>query len=554
MGDYFACIADNLVTVEGNKLASPKDFKDHCSVLAIADHSLDSHYPFKFKKLKVTEVEKVLKKLNTNKATGWDFLPPKALKSGANGLAVPLTTLYNSCISHSHWPNEWKKGEWTPVYKKDDPMDKQNYRPITIQILLNKVFEQLLSAQITNSFNSRLSECLTAYRKRHSCETALIMLTEKWRQAIDNGESVGLLSTDMSKAFDCLYHPLLLAKLEAYGFAKESLDLMQSYFNDRYNRVRIGNITSSWKKVDRGCPQGSSFGPLLWNIFQNDMTYIIKSNKCMYADDHQFYETHKDIKVIESNLQQCATRATSWYDANFLKGNYKKYGRMMIGKNKEDKDMDINVDKTKVKPEKNITLFGINIDNKLSFTDHISNVCKKSSKKVGVIMRLRNLIPTRAKLQLYKAAILPHLTYCNIVWHFCKASEARKLERVQERALRAVYCDWNSPYKQLLSWANLPTLMNRRLQDIAITMYKVKNKLCPGYITDLFSLNNTTYNLRVKEFQLPRFNTITYGKHSLRYLGPLLWSKLDSDLRNSETIEDFKRRIRKADLEQLVTP
>ena len=92
----------------------------------------------------------------------------------------------------------------------------------------------------------------------------------------------------------------------------------------------------------------------------------------------------------------------------------------------------------------------------------------------------------------------------------------------------AVFCAWNTNYKQKLEWAKLPTLMNCRLQDIATIMYKVKFKLAPSYIQDLFSTNHIVYNLRVKEFAIPRFNSIHYGKHSLRYLGPVLWAKLPS--------------------------
>ena len=99
-------------------------------------------------------------------------------------------------------------------------------------------------------------------------------------------------------------------------------------------------------------------------------------------------------------------------------------------------------------------------------------------------MRLRNLIPTAAKLQLYKAAILPHLTYCHLTWHFCRASDTRKLERVQERRLRAVYKDKHSSYKQLLKRAALPTVLNRRLQDITIIMFKDKQGLYPQNICD----------------------------------------------------------------------
>ena len=141
-------------------------------------------------------------------------------------------------------------------------------------------------------------------------------------------------------------------------------------------------------------------------------------------------------------------------------------------------------------------------------------------------MRLRNLLPTGTRLQLFKAAILPYLTYCHLVWHFCRASDSRKLERVQERALRAFYCDRSSSYEKLLNMANLRTLRNRRLQYIEGLMYKVKNNICPKHIADHFQRTDTKYLLRNEEFVIPRLNTITHGKHSIRYFGPKLWNLL----------------------------
>ena len=148
------------------------------------------------------------------------------------------------------------------------------------------------------------------------------------------------------------------------------------------------------------------------------------------------------------------------------------------------------------------------------------NVCKKASKRIGVIRRLRNRIPTEAKLHLYKAAILPHLTYCHLVWHFCRASDTRRLERVQVRGLPAVFRDRLSSYQQLLEKANLPTLYNTRPQDIYILIYKVKHNLYPRTICNMFYTNSHTYSLRQRDFHLPRFNTVTYGKHSIPYLRP----------------------------------
>ena len=122
---------------------------------------------------------------------------------------------------------------------------------------------------------------------------------------------------------------------------------------------------------------------------------------------------------------------------------------------------------------------------------------------------------------------MPHLTYCHLVWHFCTASDSRKLERLQERALRLVYNTTTESYDALQERAKLTTLQNRRLQDILIFLFKVKNKLTTNQIANIFNINeeNTNgkrYNLRNADFVLPRYKTVTYGRHSLRFLGPQL--------------------------------
>ena len=128
------------------------------------------------------------------------------------------------------------------------------------------------------------------------------------------------------------------------------------------------------------------------------------------------------------------------------------------------------------------------------------------------------------------------------------------MERLQERALRAVYCDARSSYEELLRKAKLPTLLCRRLQDIAIIMYKARYNIRPPYIKDLFILDKSRYGLRNSgDFFIPRYKTTAYGKHSLRYMGPVIWSKLSKDVKNAESIYSFKKKIRKVDLEHIIT-
>ena len=172
------------------------------------------------------------------------------------------------------------------LLKKDDAQAINNCRPITVLPCVDKVFEQLLRKKISDKFESQLPDCQSAYRKYRSCETTLVGLVEDWKKSKGEDMSVGILSTDMSKAFDLVHQPLLLSKLKSYGFNDSFVYMLNSYLSDRYNRVRLGSsVTSGWKSVVRGCPQGSSLGPLIWNIFQNDLN--IDANIWMYADHHQ---------------------------------------------------------------------------------------------------------------------------------------------------------------------------------------------------------------------------------------------------------------------------
>ena len=208
---------------------------------------------------------------------------------------------------------------------------------------------------------------------------------------------------------------------------------------------------------------------------------------------------------------------------------------MLLGrknKNEDSPSISVKIDEQVIKSSPDMKLLGVTLDDELSFSAHISDICKKASKKVGVLVRLRNMIPREAKLQLYKSAILPNLT-----------SDAQKLERVQERALRAIYNDRNATYEELLKKGRLSSLKNRRLQDILILMYKVKNSLAPEHVCNMFFQQDRHYNLR-SDFPVPRYKTVKYGKHSIRYLGPHIWGKISQELRSKTSLQAFRKGVR----------
>ena len=213
----------------------------------------------------------------------------------------------------------------------------------------------------------------------------------------------------------------------------------------------------------------------------------------------------------------------------------------------------LKVDIEEIEQTRLLKLLGVNIDHQLSFSEHVKFISVKSSPKIGGLLRLKNLIPEKAKLHIFKTSILPHLTYCYLVWHFIRSSDKRKLERLQERGLRAVFKDKCGSYDELLSKAKLPTLYNRRLQDVATLMFKVKHGICLTYISDLFNQQRNQYSLRNSDFVIPRFNAVTYGKHSIKYLGATLWFRLPRDIRNETNLNLFKKLIRQKDLSTLVS-
>ena len=184
-------------------------------------------------------MKKYIDALKCNKAVGPDGIHPSFFKLAGISMYANLCNIFNRCVSSSTFPTSLKLADICPVFKKKDPLSKDNYRSVNLLNSISKVFERIIADQLTHYFDQILSSSLSAYRAGYSSQHVLIQLTAYWRQCLDEGNAVCTVAMDLSKAFDCMTHGLLIAKLNAYGVTSYACRLLISYLQNRLQRVKI---------------------------------------------------------------------------------------------------------------------------------------------------------------------------------------------------------------------------------------------------------------------------------------------------------------------------
>ena len=312
-------------------------------------------------------------------------------------------------------------------------------------------------------------------------------MIEHFKKSLDNGEYVACLSMDLSKAFDCLPHCLTICKLHAYGVSREACTLITSYLRDRKQRIKLGNSRSEWTELFKGVPQGSILGPLIFNIFLNDIFYFVsKGDLYNYADDNCISVSHQNISVLSKQLENETRVMVEWFAENSMKANAEKFQGLIPTGSRNDTDVQVSLGDVDIAFVQKIDVLGVCIDGKLNFNEHVRRICSKASAQISALQRLTGLVDYPSRKAIYTSFIASNFNYCPLVWFFTSRDSINKIDKIQERALRFVLKDHVSCYKDLLLNSGFDSFRIYAVKSLMIELYKILEGMTPNYLSELF--------------------------------------------------------------------
>ena len=426
-----------------------------------------------------------MQRMDPKKAQGYDNIPSKLLRLGASGISSHVSQLVNHCLYVCEFPDIMKLADVSSLFKKN--LKKENYRPVSVLPSLSKVYERVMGQQLSDFFDKIFSALLSAFRKRYSCQSTLLNIIEYFKKSLDSGEYVACLSMDLSKAFDCLPHCLSICKLHSYGVSRAACTLLASYLRGRKQRIKLGNPRSEWAELLKGVPQGSILGPLIFNIFLNDIFYFVSNGDLYnYADDNCISVSHTDISVLSSRLENETQAMAKWFADNSMKANADKFQGIVLPGSRNHKDVQVSVEDVDIAFVQKIDVLCVYIDGKLNFNEHVHRICSKASAQISAPQPLMGLIGYPSRKAIYTSFIACNFNYCPLVWFFTSRESINKIDKIQERALRYVLKGHVSDYNDLLLRSGFGSFRIYAVKSLMIELFKIWNGMTLNYLSEHF--------------------------------------------------------------------
>uniref|UniRef100_A0A1B6LNL1 Reverse transcriptase domain-containing protein n=2 Tax=Cicadellinae TaxID=33370 RepID=A0A1B6LNL1_9HEMI len=391
------------------------------------------------------EVSQVIHNLKNKSSSGIDEYSAKVVKHCAVELTPPLVSIINKSFYLGQFPTKLKVSKVYPKHKKGPKTDPKNYRPISLISTFSKIIEKIVLKRLMSHLTQQnlITDCQHGFQKGKSTLSAIISLVESIIDSIEEGQFVTALFLDYSKAFDCLGYNLISKKLAALGVTGLENRWFVSYLKGRSQVVEIqhttSGVTSTFRScpqpITRGVPQGSVLGPILFILLTNDFPALIQneSTSCiMYADDTTLLLKNDSAEELYSNSIRSLKRAITYSKLNDLAIN-------------PDKTTQVHFSRKKVVPASipnisvanQIKFLGVTLDGRLTWADHVNEICKKISRGVYVVKRIKWIGTLEAAKIAYYALVEPHIRYGLTVWGTSQGNLKRILT-LQKKAIRTL--------------------------------------------------------------------------------------------------------------------
>jgi hypothetical protein len=519
--DYFVSIGSRLASAVPDSAAS---FKDYLKL-----PNLDT---FSLVQTTSTEIIDIVTKLKNKWSSGFDNIPVNLLKMSIIYIAYPISQLINCSFNAGIFPESLKFAKVCPIYKTGEKTCFSNYRPISILPSFSKIFEKAVFNRFMSflEINNVLIKNQYGFRQNYSTYMALMEMYDKISFAIDNGKFAIGIFIDLLKAFDTLNHNILSNKLQYYGVRGAALDWFRSYLTNRKQCVYLNGVYSSFKPIDCGVPQGSILGPLLFILYINNIIACSSVlNLILFADDTNLFYSNANICELVKIVNEELLKLSDWFRANKLSLNAKKTSFMMFGnKHILNDQLLFKLDGCILERTPCTKFLGVYLDEKLKWTQHLIHIAAKISRGLGVMGRMRKILPQNVVSTLYFSLIYPYLIYCCVIWGGASATALHKLEVLQNRAVRIItlspFRSSASPlYKQLL----LLKFCDIRKLQIVQFMFRCQHSLLPESCLHYCRINpqQSYYMRQTHYFATESFRT-TIREQCINIQGPKIWDSL----------------------------
>ena len=548
---FFTTIAKK---IESNIVHTPKNYTDYLTNPSEKTFFLTPTSP--------DEVEDIINTLNLRKSIGPNSIPTKLLKKYSKTISIPISKLINQSFVTRIFPEPLKLANVIPVFKKADPLQCTNYRPISLTSNIGKILEKLVNTRLYCFLdqNEILYNNQYGFRNNHSATHALIDITEKIRNALDSKYYACGVFIDLEKAFDTVNHTILLDKLKYYGVRGITNTWFKSFLQHRYQYTNIKECSSEKLLITHGVPQGSVLGPLLFLLYINDLhKAMMHCSVYHFADDANLLLIDKSLKRINKHINHDLKYLFQWIRSNRLSLNGGKT-KIIIFRNRFqqiNKKLNFRVSGEKINLTSSVKYLGVYLTPTLTWSTYLLELIPKLNRAVGLLSKIRHYTPKPLLRTIYYSLFNSHLIYACQTWGQSKTELFKKIQKLQDKAVRIInFLPNTAPVSEIYKTTKILKLSDYISLQNALLVKNCFQKQLPRPLLNFFRKTTEQHNHSTRSASknfafVGEANSKSYGIDSIRYQAVIIWNKLQNNI-TSDLTELSRMKVKSTVIEHFL--